>query len=255
MFIDQSEIHLWSLPLEEAPTESDTSPDLLSRDENERASRYHHTADALRFITSRVWLRMLLEGYTGIRAKDIAFSYGAYGKPELPSAGSCPDIRFSVSHTSGLTLFAFVLGRKIGVDIESREQQIDFREACTGVLGAAEIAHLNEIPPDQRESQFYTYWTRKEACLKMLGIGLSGEPETIDVSDPAAVRIKGVSRSGRQPEDKRVWLTDLLLEGSYSGACALEGSVPPRKVYHFRCDREGYPHASAILAVLETRAT
>jgi len=245
MFIDQSEIHLWSLPLEESLTDVGAFISLLSKDEIARAMRYYRVGDVIRFVRSRVWLRKLFEGYTGIRAKDIAFSYGAYGKPELSCNVSCLDIHFSISHTSGLTLFAFVLGQDVGVDIESTAQQIDVKAASTHFLGAAELAHLNSTSSDRRKSLFFNYWTRKEACLKLLGIGLSGEPETIDVSKPPAVWIKAVSSSEQQPEDKVLWLTDFQLEGMYSGACALAGPVPPKSVRLFRCDHAVHTFAEA----------
>jgi 4'-phosphopantetheinyl transferase len=245
MFIDQSEIHLWSLPLQESPTDVGVFKSLLSEDEIARAMRYHRVGDAMRFVRSRVWLRKLVEGYTGIRAKDIAFSYGAYGKPELSSNVSCPDIHFSISHTSGLTLFAFALGEDVGVDIESTAQQIDVQAASAHFLGAAELAHLNSTSSDCRKSLFFKYWTRKEACLKLLGTGLSGEPETIDVSKPPTVWIKAVSSSEQQPGDKALWLTDLQLEGRYSGACALAGPMAPKVVRHFRCDHAAHTFAEA----------
>jgi 4'-phosphopantetheinyl transferase len=187
----------------------------------------------------------LLAEYTGIPAKGITFSYGPNGKPELFSQASCPDIHFSISHTSGLTVFAFALGEDVGVDIESTAQHIDVQAASTHFLGAAELAHFNSTSSDRRKSLFFNYWTRKEACLKLLGIGLSGEPQTIDVSTPPAVWVKTISPPEQRPGYKVLWITDLQLEGGYIGACAVAGPVPPKAVRQFRCDHAIHSFAEA----------
>ena len=236
MDLDIAEIHIWSDTLLESREDYDVLNALLSLDEQARAKRYLRRDDALRYVMSRVRLRSLLAEYTGVPVKGITFCYGPNGKPGLLLQESCRDIHFSVSHTSGLTLFAFALGEDVGVDIESTAQDIDVLAASTHFLGAAELAHFNSTSSEVRKSLFFKYWTRKEACLKLLGIGLSGEPKTIDVSTPPTVWVKAVSSPEQQPEYKMLWLTDLQLEGGYIGACALAGPVPPKAVRHFRCD-------------------
>lgn len=245
MDLDNGEIHIWSDTLQEARLDYDVINALLSHDEQARAKRYLRRDDALRYVMSRVRLRSLLAEYTGIPMKDITFCYGPNGKPGLLSQASWPNIHFSISHTSGMTLFAFALDEEVGVDIESTAQHIDVQAASKHFLGAAELAHFDSTPSDRRKSLFFKYWTRKEACLKLLGIGLSVEPQTIDVSTPPAVWIKADSSSEERPEYKMLWLTDLPLEGGYIRACALAGPVPPKAVRHFRCDHAIHPIAEA----------
>jgi 4'-phosphopantetheinyl transferase len=181
-------------------------------------------------------LRLLLEGYTGIPGKDISFCYGPNGKPGIAPQEGCPDIRFNVSHTRGLTQFAFTLGQDIGVDVESTAQPTNFHEDLSRILGASELSILHSLPPEQRNPLCIKYWTRKEACLKCLGIGLSCGPESVDVSNPPIVSIKAVPSSEHQPGDKALWLTDIELGERYFGACALGEPTPPKIVRYFRCD-------------------
>jgi len=245
MDLDNGEIHIWSDTLQESRLDYNVINALLSQDEQARAKRFYRRDDGFRYVMSRVRLRSLLAEYTRIPVKDITFCYGPNGKPGLLSKASWPNIHFSISHTSGLTLFAFALGEEVGVDIETAAHHIDVQAASKRFLGAAELAHFNSTPSDNRKSLFFKYWTRKEACLKLLGIGLSVEPQTIDVSKPPIVWVKADSSSEHRPEYKILWLMDLQLDGGYMGACALAGSGPPKAVRHFHCDHAIHTFAGA----------
>jgi 4'-phosphopantetheinyl transferase len=233
MFIKQSEIHLWILPQDDPSFDFSAAGSVLSRDEVARANRYHRTGDASRYVRSRFRLRKLIEGYTGIRAKDIGFSYGAYGKPELSSSMLCRDIRFCVSHARDLTLLAFTVGRDVGVDVESTAMQAGLQDDIPRFLSKKERSALDAASPDLRELWSLRCWTRKEACLKLLGVGVSVGLETIDVSSPPFAFIHSASPPEQHHTVRALWVSDLELDERHVGALALATKMDQANIRYF----------------------
>ena len=50
-----------------------------------------------------------------MKPEELRFSYGAYGKPALASEHS---LRFNMSHSHEVALFAVALDAELGVDVE-----------------------------------------------------------------------------------------------------------------------------------------
>src|SRR5208282_2181592 len=115
-------------------------------------------------------LRVLLGHYLGVAPGGIEFSYGPKGKPRLAAP---VDVRFNISHSGGLALFAFTLDCEIGVDVEHIRPLRDMQEIASRFFCAEEATELMSLPAHGREQAFYLCWTRKEAYLKAVGEGLS----------------------------------------------------------------------------------
>src|SRR5689334_2784137 len=100
------EVHVWRAALDQPRWLSDFFA-TLAPDEKNRAARFHFQKDREHFIAARGLLRRLLSGYLKVKPHDLAFGYSAHGKPFLlgEQAGG---LRFNVSHSHGLALFAFV---------------------------------------------------------------------------------------------------------------------------------------------------
>jgi 4'-phosphopantetheinyl transferase len=151
----------------------------LENAERARAARFRFSGDWSRATAARGWLRRLLGAGLDCLPGDIRFAYGPQGKPTL--ADDSHGLHFNVSHSEGLALFAFALGREVGVDLER-----DDVDAPTSVAGnffsAAELAALNRVPDAGRAQAFLRCWTRKEAFVKACGGGLSIPLDAFDVS-------------------------------------------------------------------------
>ena len=77
-------------------------------------------------------------------------------------------MRFNLSHSGDVTLVAVARDSEVGVDVERIRPVIEMRAIARRWLGRDDMA-------DERE--FLRAWTRHEAMLKALGVGLSGKAE------------------------------------------------------------------------------
>jgi 4'-phosphopantetheinyl transferase len=82
---------------------------------------------------------------------------------------------------------------------------------------------LQSLPLEQRETAFFTCWTRKEAYIKAQGLGLSMPLDSFDVSlaphEPALLRA-----TRPDPQEASRWtLLALDIDPSYQAAVAAEG--------------------------------
>jgi 4'-phosphopantetheinyl transferase len=147
---------------------------LLSTDERVRAARFRLARDRRRFIVARATLRRLLAARLSSRPESIELAYGPHGKPRLRAG----ELRFNVSHSEDLALYAFSRRREVGVDIE----------AVREVPEADRIAPDWFSPADYRRFGFLGCWTRREALAKGLGRGV-GDPGL----DPSGWSVHGFS--------------------------------------------------------------
>ena len=157
----------------------------LSEDELARAARFVQERDSRRYLGSRHALRCMLAGVTGLRVEDIAIGRGPHGKPFMVGHAGW---RFSLSRRIDVALVGISVGREIGVDVEPVGNVQDMEAMVQQVCSANERDLWTRRPEPGRPTAFATCWTRKEACLKAVGMGLSVEPSAIDVGLDRAVR-------------------------------------------------------------------
>lgn len=102
--------------------------------------------------------------------KNILIGKTQLGKPIIKTPNYL-NLDLSISHSSNYLVIGICDCGMIGVDIELLKD-LDF-EIFKNCLSVNEEMYINsgkEIA--QRLENFYEIWTRKEACLKTLGIGL-----------------------------------------------------------------------------------
>jgi 4'-phosphopantetheinyl transferase len=170
---EENQAHVWRALIGHFPPSYDLLR-TLSPDEHARADRFRFDADRWRFATARGVLRTLLGRCVRRDPVTLRFRYSDRGKPALILAPGDPDLRFNVSHTSRLALFAFAVGFEVGVDAEEvRPGGVDLAIARR-FFAAEDYSHLESLPANERDVAFYRYWTRHEALAKASGAGLSG---------------------------------------------------------------------------------
>ena len=104
-------------------------------------------------------LREILGRYLGRPANELQFERNEHGKPRLARAGD--GLEFNLSHSGSLALVA-VARREVGVDVEWIRTK--------------------------RPVDFYRRWADREARVKCLGTGLTGQVVP-DAPEPAVERL------------------------------------------------------------------
>jgi len=191
----EGEVHAWRVPLERSDAELLRLRGTLSIEETARAERFYFQRDRDAFVATRGMLRELLGRYLRRSPAEIAFEYGPYGKPDLRKASPPLPLNFNVSHSHGLALMAFSLGRRLGIDVESIRPEVAGEEIAERFFSPREVAELLSLPPEMRAEGFFLCWTRKEAYVKAIGDGLQiplksfhvnltpSEPERLESAD------------------------------------------------------------------------
>jgi 4'-phosphopantetheinyl transferase len=160
------EVHVWRADLSVA---DERLGDLLSEDERMRADRLRSRRDREQWTIAHGILRALLSRYPA-RPDALEFAVGTHGKPELLGC----TLRFNISHSGAIALYAFALDIEVGVDVELIGRPRDELALAARALGSAEAERLGALDPALREREFLRSWVRHEAGLKCLGVGLGG---------------------------------------------------------------------------------
>jgi len=148
-------------------------------------------------------LRLVLARYLGEAPEEIEIARGAHGKPGL--AAEPERLAFNLSHSGDLTLVAVSRGREVGVDVERTRPERDLVALAERALAPEEAVIVRAAAGDERTRVFYELWTRHEARLKCLGVGLAGA-----VAGPAPVAVEG-----------------LPIDPGYAAAVAVAGAAVP----------------------------
>lgn len=143
---------------------------LLAPEERDRASRFRYARDRDRYVARRGQLRTLLAGEVDRPAFALRITEDSHGRPFLADH---PDLHFNLSHSNGRALFAIAHGFRVGCDLEWRNPELACRNVAARLFAPAECAALDALPPAQWVAGFYNVWTRKEAFVKAVGLGLS----------------------------------------------------------------------------------
>lgn len=142
---------------------------LLSEEELARAQRYKIDKTRRRFVASRGMLRRILARYTEEKPEDLKFQYNSNGKPELIHN----KVRFNLSHSGDMALYAVTLDRVVGIDIEKVKENINYKELAKRYFSEQEFNSIMSHPESQQNEAFYRCWTRKEAYLKAKGSSIA----------------------------------------------------------------------------------
>lgn len=169
----------------------------LSVEEQQRAGRFAFDRDRRRYVVARAKLRELLAARLETRPEAVKLRYGPHGKPALAREFCRGDLRFNLSHSGDVAVYAFARGREIGVDVEAVRVPPDGDDIAARFFSARENETYRGLDARDKPLGFFNCWTRKEAYIKALGDGLSHPLDSFDVSlapgEPAQILRTGNS--------------------------------------------------------------
>jgi 4'-phosphopantetheinyl transferase len=175
---------VWRVDLDQGVTEARRA--LLSPAERERTQRFVFARDRHRFATAHAALREVLALHTGQPGAALDLAEGPLGKPWLagPAPAGPGTPHFNLSHSQGIGLIALSATHEVGIDVEMLRPMSD-RAAMARTyftpLEQSALAYLETLDAIAAEHAFFICWTRKEACLKALGLGLQLATDSFEV--------------------------------------------------------------------------
>src|SRR5471030_1076578 len=211
------DVHVWTLRTGGSGAVAAKFEPVLAPVERAHAKRFRFDHLRHSFVITRGALRYLLGRYLDLHPSIIRFGFGPKGKPALASAAG---IEFNATHSGGLAVFAFTVGRQIGVDLEQIRPLTGTQHIADRFFCPEEAADIVSLPPSERERDFFCCWTRKEAYVKAIGDGLSAPLDefrvTVHPNEPARM-----IHLAHDKNAAKAWtLHDLSLASGYAAALA-----------------------------------
>jgi 4'-phosphopantetheinyl transferase len=250
--LSRDSVHVWRVRLDAGSSGSALGVtswrDVLSVEEQRRADAFRGEEHRRDYIQAHVALRCVLGNCLGIAPASVRFTAGSTSgtgidgkvsgsiKPALMRAGNQLeqlDMRFNLSHTRGAALIGVGVGLELGIDIEWHRPMDDLDAIARSVMSNTETEQWLLLKPEVRTRAFYHLWTRKEAYLKAIGLGLYRNlqdvtvPVSPDYLDDAPGRVYLVQdRAGAGKWSVR----DVPVREGYSASLCCEGKQVPRIV-------------------------
>lgn len=165
------------------------NPRLLSPEERDRAARFRFDRDRVRFERRRAALRVVLATYVDVPPDALEFRTNYYGKPELVNGP-----QFNASSSGDRAIVVVSAERAVGVDLEAVSETTDETELARQLFAREEVAAIG------CRMDFYRCWSRKEAYVKAVGMGLSLPLRSFAVEVRAATAPR-LLRSDTRPDD------------------------------------------------------
>lgn len=180
--LGRGDVHAWRARYDVRGSSLGELQQILSADERERAARFRFPKDRNCFVAARGLLRVILGRYLDADPRELRFGYTTHGKPFLTTQSAADPLRFNLSHSDGLILYAITRGREIGIDVERVRSDLADEGIAERFFSPREVAELRGLPKHLRGKAFFACWTRKEAYIKARGEGLTFPLDQFEVS-------------------------------------------------------------------------
>lgn len=221
--LDPDAVHVWEVDLVECRDDLVRLRSVMSQAERDRAARFVNARLQDDYTVSHGATRLVLGGYVGVEPQELEFVTGEHGKPSIhPRHGS--EIDFNLSHSGTKCLIAVTRKRELGVDVERIRPLDDWREIAKRFFSKRETDQLLALPEALRHDGFFATWSRKEAYIKAIGLGLALELGSFAVdADPRhEARLLWIRDAEAEPG---CWsMRTLTVDSGYHAALAVRGA-------------------------------
>lgn len=231
--LQSGHVHIWRARLDQPAAVVGTLNRTLSDDERARAVRFRSDRHRERFIVCRAAQRQVLARYTGVRPEVVGFQYSTHGKPSLDMSEHGRHVRFNTSNSGDLAVFAVAAEREVGVDVEVDRSVRDALALARRFFSSAEFEALRALPAESRQQAFLTCWTRKEAFVKAVGLGVTMPLSSFDVG--VGPEVAALLSTRPDPGEAQRWSMHSLDAGpGYYGALVVEGTVEATRFFDWQ---------------------
>jgi 4'-phosphopantetheinyl transferase len=190
---------------------------LLSAEERARAGRFRRTEDQRSFTAAHGALRLLLGVMLGEKPRSFSFAANAHGKPCLVPHRA---IEFNMSHSGGIVLIALARHIPVGVDVEALRPMAERATIVRRYFHPGEVADFARVSPAAAEAAFFRCWSRKEAVVKALGLGMSLDLNRYRVACLPGAEAQVLALEGEDAPQRNWSLIDLDVGPGHVGALA-----------------------------------
>ncbi len=216
-------VDLWVFSLDLEQAEETRLHAHLSAAERARAARFAFPDLRRQFVAGWGKTREIISRYTGQSACALEFHYNDCGKPFL-SSHSGPAPFFNLSHSDSVAALAICWNSEIGVDLE-RMRPLE-EDLAADFFSVSECKALAKLRQSDRMRGFFQCWTRKEAFIKAVGLGLSipltSFAVTLDPNEPPRL----LSFDGSFTRETAWQLVHFEPMANYVGAIAVPSAAP-----------------------------
>jgi len=182
--LGENDIHIWLNYLNVHQARLKHLYPVLTDEEKERSERFKFYKHRKLFIASHGFLHTVLSNYIETPLGEIQFDYNEHGKPSIAESQNPMGINFNLSHSGHIAILAVCKQHHVGIDIEFKERKADWQGITKRFFTEKEQSSLFKLPEDSRKDAFYQMWTRKEAHMKVTGLGLTLPPTQFEISVP-----------------------------------------------------------------------
>ncbi len=218
---------------------------LLDQAERRRAARFVSSPARHQFVCARTILREILGRYLEKEPADLVFATEAGGRPYLEGQ----QLDFNLSHSGDWLVLAIGQGCRVGVDIEGYCPS-NSHEAIVGQhFSRPEQEQWQSTAPEGRAKVFARIWTRKEAALKAVGVGIIDELAMLDTTGETSLG-HSLAKLNLQtdmtvnlPQPLHLTLHDLPSPDDYVASLVTIGPIISPSLYSWRQDMENFTAA------------
>jgi len=197
----------------------------LSAEEQARARRFVQVHDQHSFTAAHGVLRLLLGAMLTAPPRSFRFAANEYGKPRLDPTR---DVAFNMSHSGGIVLIGLARNLDIGVDVEALRTVHERDRIVARYFHPDEAADFARVHPAETQGAFFRCWSRKEAVVKALGVGMSLDLHRYRVTCTPGDVPQVLALEGETAPEQSWSLIDLDLGSGHVGAVAAR-----RRQLHF----------------------
>ncbi|MEO1223290.1 MAG: 4'-phosphopantetheinyl transferase superfamily protein [Pseudomonadota bacterium] len=204
------------------PYEDLLSP-LLSAQELQTAAQLSRRQSRLESAITRACLKLLVADRLKADPHRLSVRRDERKKPYV-SFGDEIYRAFNVSHSYPWSLIAFADDGRLGVDVETIRPLEDVENLARLTMAPAELEELTQAPAARQPGLFLKNWTRKEAVMKALGIGIDVPLRQVLIDPPKHGDADPVQVSCAERRYGTFYIIDASTD-AYAASIALQGET------------------------------